>query len=198
MATRKFTPWQMWLDEMMDKYDSRSPSRGLMFLRIVSEFVGQRALAKGFGMTIDLSTLRSKIATWAYVIDKEHTYDSSPQLRLSAAEQGEEFWELFERVFDDEYWNYARHRLGFADNIFGCERAAAYFWANLTYFIWRYVDINKSVAIDLHKRDEREIDEEERAFLISEGLLVEDKRPKRQDDEYYRDAGFYRGDRRYD
>ncbi len=61
---KAFTPWQMWLDEMMDKYDERSVSRGLVFMRIVNEFTIQRLKTKGFALTMDPSALRDKIATW--------------------------------------------------------------------------------------------------------------------------------------
>ncbi len=195
---RPYIPWQMWLDEVMDKYDARSQSRGLMFLRLVNEFIMQRMKTKGFVPSVDPTSLRDKIATWAYVVDREHSYEISPLLRMPPAENGMTYWELFEREFSDEYWNYVKMRLAQTGGLFHCDQAAEYFWSNLTYFLWRYVDAGRSLAIELHLKQEREIDEEERAFLISEGLLVEDKRGNRQDDDYYREAGFYRGDRRYD
>jgi hypothetical protein len=196
---KAFTPWQMWLDEMMDKYNERSPSRGLMFVRIVNEYVVQRAKVKGFTINLDPSSLRDKIATWAYVIDREFKYSLTPKLYLPKAQHSgqQKHWELFERTFSDDYWAYVRGQLGHADDLFGCERAGLYFWGNLTYFIYRYLNMDNSLAIEILDKEDRDIEEEERAFLISEGLLIEDNRARRQDDEYYRDAGFYRGDRRY-
>jgi hypothetical protein len=82
--------------------------------------------------------------------------------------------------------------------MFLTERADAYFWANIGYFVYRFLNIEGSLIYQIVDEEERRMNEEERAFLISEGLLVPDKRPNASDDAYYRDAGFYRGDRRYD
>lgn len=210
-GSKAFTPWQMWLDEMMDKYDERSPSRGLMFLRIINEFTAQKAKAKGFTFSIDPASLRSKIATWAYVIDREFTYSTTPKLHIPAPTHNgqQKHWELFEKTFSDDYWTYVRSRLVHTDDMFNCELATEYFWANLTYFMYRFISLEHSVAIQMMNEEDRAIDEEERAFLISEGLIIDESRTRtrpdvrpsdvarRQDDEYYRDAGFYRGDRRY-
>jgi hypothetical protein len=198
--SKHFMPWHMWIDETMDKYDERCPTRGQLLHRIVAEFVLPKSRDRGYRFTLSPSELRDKIATWAYVIDREHMAQVSPLLRIPKPEHRNKQadWELFERDYGDGYWAAARNKLGYADRMFLTERAGAYFWANIGYFVYRFINIDGSLIYELVDEEERKINEEERAFLISEGLLVEEKKPRGDDDAYYRDAGFYRGDRRYD
>lgn len=135
-----------------------------------------------------------------YIIDREHYVQINPTLFMPSVphRNKEEDWHAFSEVFSDEYWAAVRRQLGYEDDLFINSRAAAYFWANLTYYIYRFLDMENSLAVKLADSADKELEEEERAFLISEGLLVEDKRGRDQDDDYYKDAGFYRGDRRYD
>ena len=200
--SKHFMPWHMWIDETMDKYDERCPSRGLLLHRIVAEFVLPKARDRGYRLKTSPSELRDKIATWAYVIDREHMAEVSPQLRIPKPEHRnrQADWELFERDYSVEHWSAGRKALQYADRMFLTERADAYFWANIGYFIYRFLNIEGSLIYTLVDEEEQKMNEEERAFLISEGLLVEEKKrkPNGADDAYYRDAGFYRGDRRYD
>ena len=198
--SKHFMPWHMWIDETMDKYDERCPSRGMLLHRIVEEFVFPKARDRGFRFRVSASEMRDKIATWAYVIDREHMAEVSPLLRIPKPEHRntQADWELFERNYDERHWTNAKNKLMYADRMFLTERAATYFWTNLGYFVYRFTDISGSLIYQLVAEEEAKINEDERAFLISEGLLVEEKKPRGDDDAYYRDAGFYRGDRRYD
>jgi hypothetical protein len=196
----EFIPWTSWLDEKMNKYDMRSPTRSQIIHRIVTEFIFGRAKSRQFAFAVRETELRDKLATWMYVLDREFTRTDLPTLFIPEPKHRnkQSDFDMFSQDFSDDYWSYVRHMLSWNDELFINDKAASYFWANLTYYLYRFLSIGHSLKIEMADKLEREIDEEERAFLISEGLLVEDKKGKRQDDDYYRDAGFYRGDRRYD
>ena len=196
----KFIPWESWRDEKMNKYDMRSPTRAQIIHRIVMEFIFGRAKSRQLAFTVRESELRDKMATWMYVMDREFTKTDMPKLYIPEPthRNKQTDFDMFSREFSDDYWSYAQHIISWKEELFINDKAARYFWTNLTYYLYRFLSIDHSLKIEIADNLEREIVEEERAFLISEGLLVEDKKAKRQDDDYYRDAGFYRGDRRYD
>ena len=196
----EFIPWESWLDEKMNKYDLRSPTRSQVIHRLVTEFIFTRAKARQFSFSVRESELRDKMATWMYVLDREFTKSDTPKLFIpepTHRNQQSDF-DMFVREFSDNYWSYVRHIIGWKDELFINDKAAGYYWSNLTYYLYRFVSIEHSLKIEMADKLEHQLNEEERAFLISEGLLVEDRRAQKQDDDYYRDAGFYRGDRRYD
>lgn len=196
----EFLPWTSWLDEKMNKYDLRSPTRAQIIHRIVTEFIFGRAKQRQFAFIMQETELRDKMATWMYVLDREFTRTDMPKLFIpepTHRNQQSDF-DMFARDFSDDYWAHVRHIIAWNDELFINDKAAGYYWANLTYYLYRFLSIDHSLKIELADKMERELEEEERAFLISEGLLVEDKKGKKLDDDYYRDAGFYRGDRRYD
>ncbi len=196
----EFIPWTSWLDEKMNKYDLRSPTRSQIIHRIVTEFIYGRAKSRQFAFSVRETELRDKMATWMYVLDREFTRTDLPTLFIPQPthRNRQSDFDMFSRDFSDDYWSYVRHMLSWNDELFINDKAASYYWANLTYYLYRFLSIDHSLKIEMADKLERELDEEERAFLISEGLLVEDKKVKKHDDDYYRDAGFYRGDRRYD
>jgi hypothetical protein len=196
----KFLPWESWLDEKMDRYDLRSPTRSQIIHRIVTEFIFGRAKARQFAFFVRETELRDKMATWMYILDREFAKSDTPTLFIPEPmhRNKQSDFDMFAQAFSDDYWSYVKHKLSWQEELFINDKAARYFWMNLTYYLYRFLSIEHSLKIEMADKLERELDEEERAFLISEGLLVEDKRAQRQDDEYYRDAGFYRGDRRYD
>jgi len=200
MRGGKFMAWESWLDEPMNRSDFRSPTRAQILTRLIYQFIFDRAKDGNYTFTVNEEGLRNKLATWMYVIDREHYLNASPKLIMPFIphRNKQTDWEAFERLFSDGYWSMVRRQLGYDDCMFVIDSAVTYFWTNLTYYLYRFVVMEHSLAVKLADSAEKELEEEERAFLISEGLLVEDRKARSQDDDYYRDAGFYRGDRRYD
>jgi hypothetical protein len=197
----EFLPWTSWLDEKMNKYDLRSPTRAQIIHRLITEFIIAHAKVRQFAFVIRESDLQDKLATWMYVMDREFMKTDNPQLYIPQPthRNRQTDFDMFARTFSEEHWSRVRHIISWTDELFINDKAASYFWSHLTYYLYRFLSIEHSLKIEMADKQERELAEEERAFLISEGLLVEDKKAhRRQDDEYYRDAGFYRGDRRYD
>ncbi len=196
----KFMAWESWLDESMNRHDFRSPMRVQQITKLIHFFILERLKTANYTLTANTEMLRNKMATWMYVVDREHHLTTTPKLFLPSVphRNKDTDWHAFSEIFSDEYWISVRRQLGYEECLFVNERAADYFWANLTYYIYRFLDMVNSLAVKLADDADKELEEEERAFLISEGLLVENKKARSQDDEYYRDAGFYRGDRRYD
>lgn len=189
-----------WLGSVIEPYSDKM-TRAQWLHYFTAEYIFPKLTNSGYELTISKEELRSKLATWIFTIDCEYAANYSPILNVPAAKHKglQRDWEDFLHVFSDKCWSAVRKRMAHS-NTFFCETCAAdYFYNNLTYFLYRFISIDKSLAIQLADRKERELDEEEKEFLISEGLWVEEKRSARnQDDQYFRDAGFFRGDRRYD
>lgn len=189
-----------WLASVIEPYSDKM-TRAQWIHYFTSEYVFPKLMNSGYQPTISKEELRSKLATWIFTIDCEYAAAYSPTLNVPAAKHKGLLrdWEDFLHVFSDTRWSAVRRRVPHGETFF-CElRAADYFYNNLTYFLYRFISIDKSPAIQLADSIERELDEEEKEFLISEGLWVEEKRGGRNDDDqYFRDTGFLRGDRRYD
>lgn len=196
----KFIAWESWLDESMNRHDFRSPTRVQQITKLIHFFILEQLKTANYTLTANTEMLRNKMATWMYVLDREHYLTIAPTLYLPGVphRNKDTDWHTFSEIFDDDYWTSVKKQLAYEEFLFVNERAADYFWSNLTYYIYRFLDMEHSLAVKLADAADKELEEEERAFLISEGLLVEEKKRRNPDDDYYKDAGFYRGDRRYD
>lgn len=188
-----------WLSEVVEPYSDKM-TRAKWIYYFMEEFIFQKLTNTGYELAINKEELRSKLATWMFTINYEYRGSLAPTLRLPAAKHKGLLrdWEDFLHVFSDNCWVTVRRKMPHAETFF-CERLATdYFYNNLTYFLYRFLSVDKSIAIQLANRREKELEEEEKEYLISEGLWVEEKRGRNEDDSYYRDAGIFRGDRRYD
>ena len=188
-----------WLSEIVEPYSDKM-TRAKWIYSFMEEFIFPKLTHTGYELAINKEELRSKLATWMFTVDCEYRASFAPTLRLPAAKHKGLLrdWEDFLHVFSDRCWAEVRRKMPHGETFFREQLAADYFYSNLSYFLYRFLSVDKSIAIQLANRREKELEEEEKEYLISEGLWVEEKRGRNEEDSYYRDAGIFRGDRRYD
>ena len=168
---RHFKPWEEWLHQNLGR-DKRHERIGDIATVIFNNF-----LDKGYYLLIDKNTLFNKILVWAYTVDKQFYLYSSPELTMDGSQHRDlqKDRNNYEHEFDTNlYWNYMR---SWADtDLFATLHASSYFWANLPYFVYRFIDMDQSPYVKKYDEEEAKIDEEEIEHLIEEGILYRDKK----------------------
>jgi hypothetical protein len=171
-----FKPWHEWLNTRLCRWTT-SEIR-LTRLLDVHKCIVDGIAHKGYKFIIGTDTLRDKLLTWAYVVDREFFYESCPGLVLPLPKHRDTQLDKdeYEYHLDYDFWDNIKKYYDKDNDLFYRENAATFFWANIGVFYYRYLDLVNSRIV--HEYDERErlIDEAETEKLISEGVLARDKK----------------------
>lgn len=175
---RDFLTWDYWLNQRLgvhDSSDKRHERIADIAITIFNNFHD-----RGYYLQIDKSTLFNKILVWAYTIDKEFYMYSSPYLTMDPPKHRDlqKDIENYEYTFNAlTYWNNMR---SWADpencQLFATIHASSYFWANLSYFVYRFIDITRSPFVNRYDEEEKKIEDEEIESLIEQGIMCLDKK----------------------
>lgn len=172
-----FKPWDQWLNTNLCRWAVAEGTRLQQLLEVYSS-IFDALTNKGYKFILDRTTLRDKFLTWAYVVDREHFYESCPSLvlpdpkhRNSQLDRDE-----YDYIFDTDFWYNMQQYYDKDNDIFVTERAAIYFWANLRDFTYRYIDMINSRIVQDYDERERLIEEARVEQLIFEGVLARDKK----------------------
>ena len=176
---RHFKTWDQWLNQTLgwsDDSDKRHERIADIASVIFSNFSD-----KGYHLIIDKTTLFNKILVWAYTVDKEFYVHSSPYLTMDPPQHRDyqKDRDNYDYTFDAyTYWNsmcsWADH--GPCNNLFATLNASSYFWANLPYFVYRFIDVTYSPFIMKYDEKDKMAEDEEIASLVEKGILFIDKK----------------------
>ncbi len=168
---RYFRSWEQWLHQDLEP-DKRHERIGDIATVIFNNF-----LDKGYYLQIDKNTLFNKILVWAYALDKQFYLYSCPELTMNGPQHRDlqKDRENYEKIFETaSYWNYMR---SWADkDLFATLHASSYFWANLPFFVYRFIDMENSRYVKQYDDEDKQIEDEEVASLIEQGVLFMDKK----------------------
>jgi hypothetical protein len=197
-SVKKFNTW---ICEFFNPYSQNPLTRGQYIYELLGYYVYPMLKSAGYELSINRGELKDRLATWLYIIHRRYKKEVSPVIVMPmVTHKGRmRYLEGFLGVFSDNYWLRVHGAMESSDEFFICERAADFFWCNLTYFLYRFLNVATSPAVAAVDQLERQLEDEEREYLIAEGLYVEEKKRRPHEDElYYQEAGFFRGDRRYE
>jgi hypothetical protein len=171
-----FKPWDEWLNTRLCRWTS-SEIRLTRLLEIHKSIVDAFA-HKGYRCIIGDNTLRDKLLTWAYVVDREYFYESCPALVLPLPKHRNTQLDKdeYEYNFDYDFWDNMKKYYDKDNDLFYRERAAIFFWANISDFYYRQLDLVNSRIVKDYDERERLIDEAETEKLIFDGVLARDRK----------------------
>jgi hypothetical protein len=169
---RYFPSWNQWLHQTIDPINERHHR-----IADIATTIYNSLNDKGYYLTMDKTTLFNKILVWAYTVDQQFYLYSSPELTMNAPAHRnlQKDRENYDHAFKPEFWNTVK---SWADRgeVFATLHASSYFWANLPYFVYRFIDMDQSPYVKNYDEEEAKIDEEEIEHLIEEGILYRDKK----------------------
>lgn len=172
---REFISWDNWLNQKLGSLSE--PDKRYERFADITTTIFNNFKDTGYYLLLDKSTLFNKILVWAYTIDKQFYLYSSPDLTMDSPTHRDyqKDRDNYDRAFDiANYWTLIR---SWADSmLFATLNASSYFWANLPFFIYRFIDIAHSPYINKYDEEEKKVEDEEIESLIEQGILFVDKR----------------------
>jgi hypothetical protein len=184
-----FKHWDHWLNTNLCRWTPQGTR--LQKLLEVYTSIYEAITNKGYKFKLDRNTFRDKFLTWAYVVDREYYYESCPSLVLPAALHRDSQLDRdeYDYIFDSDFWYTMQEYYDKENELFGTDRAATFFWANLRVFAYRYIDMINSRIVQDYDEREQLIEEAQIEQLIFEGVLARDKKgrlvsAKQVEDEY--------------
>ena len=171
-----FIKFSNWLAQADNRWEP-VPSRAELITTLLYKNILPMIRRGGYHLCYTNQEIRNKFATWLYTIDAEYYYNNShtliiPQALHRDAQKDRNNWYL---TFDDDVWyNISKNETwqGILQSEFGKD----FFWAALSQFMYRYIDIVHSPKVNAYDAEEAARDEEEYQLMVEQGLIVEKKK----------------------
>jgi hypothetical protein len=169
----KFTNWLSQSDNRWDpRYKRAETITNLLFRNIIPMLNRQ-----GYHLCYNKQEMRNKFATWLYTIDKEYYYDNAhilivPQALHRDEQIDRDNWDL---TFDHNVWYKISQNDAWSE-ILHSEFGKDFFWATLSQFIYRYIDVVNSPKVKAYDAEEAALEQAEYEWMVEQGLIVEKKK----------------------
>ncbi len=171
-----FKSWDQWINEKMNRWEPNSITRAEYLINVIDD-ISAKLKHEGYEFCYDRNTMVNKFLTWAYMGDKEHFYNSCGILLVPPAVHRDlpKDRVFFIESFPDRMWMSIRKNYE-DEMLFATMNGTDYFWSNLQYWAYRFIDIETSKRIKLYDEAERLQEEEQIKKLIDDGVLTYNKR----------------------